>query len=92
MNFFKNIFKSTTKKVDNAVDSIVNDTKQIMSNANSLVDESKDKLKMTTYVICGSFLLNVVTNLVTLYCCTQVVKSVHRNDVLNDIAKMLHKK
>ena len=46
MNFFKNIFKSTTKKVDNAVDSIVNDTKQIMSNANSLVDESKDKLKI----------------------------------------------
>ena len=70
----------------------VNDTKQIMSNANKLVDESKDKLKIATYVICGSFLLNVVTNLVTLYCCTQVVKSVHRNDVLNDIAKMLHKK
>ena len=30
-------------------------------------------------------------NLVTIYCCNRVIRSVQRNDVLNEIAKILRK-
>lgn len=85
----KDLFKKTHAKVDTAIDTVVDDTKKVMTNANDLVDDSKDKIKIVTYVVIGGFALNMITNLVTLYCCSQVIKSVNKNDVLNDIAKLL---
>lgn len=38
-----------------------------------------------------SIALNIVANLVTIYCCNRVISSVQRNDVLNEIAKILRK-
>lgn len=38
-----------------------------------------------------SIALNIVANLVTIYYCNRVIRSVQRNDVLNEIAKILRK-
>lgn len=86
---FDKLFKKTKDKVEDAIDNVANDTKVVMNNANELIDQSKDKLKIVICCVAAGFAINIVSNLLTIYCCNKVVRSVNRNDVLNDIAKML---
>lgn len=86
---FNKLFKKTKDKVEDAIDNVANDTKIVMNNANELIDQSKDKLKIIIYCVAAGFAINIISNLLTIYCCNKVVKSVNRNDVLNDIAKIL---
>lgn len=89
---FEKLFKKTTAKAEEAIETVVDDTKQVMTNANKLIGTSKDKIEILSYIFVLGLGLNMLANVVTLVCCARVIKSVNRNDVLNDIAKMLRNK
>ena len=87
---FKDLFKKTQKKAEDAIEDVTKSTQELIENGNDLIASSKDKLIAVTIGL-TSIALNIVANLVTIYCCNRVIRSVQRNDVLNEIAKILRK-
>lgn len=88
---FKDLFKKTQKKAEDAIENVTKSTQELIDNGNELIDSSKDKIKLAVTIGLASIALNVVANVVTIFCCNRVMRSVQRNDVLNEIAKMLRK-
>ena len=88
---FKDLFKKTQKKAEDAIEDVTKSTQELIENGNDLIASSKDKLKLAVTIGLTSIALNIVANLVTIYCSNRVIRSVLRNDVLNEIAKILRK-
>lgn len=88
---FKDLFKKTQQKAETAIDDVTKSTQQVMENANDLIADSKDKIKIAVKIGLCAIALNVVANIVTIFCCGRVIRSVQRNDVLSEIARMMRK-
>lgn len=88
----KEWFKSTKEKAETALDNVTKDTTTVLKNANELIDQSQDTIKTIVGVLILGFGLSVVSNVMTMYTCSRVMRTVNRNDLLADVVDILKKK
>lgn len=86
---FDKLFKKTTKKVEDTIDEVKEDTTDLIEQASDVLNISKEKLELISTVILAGFSLSILANVLTIYCCTKAIKSINKQNLLAEVAKLL---